>query len=137
MFQTIVHCSGFQDCLSSQIEAEIGSWILKESMEHVQGCQFHILTMVLRVLKVVWTIFFSGEEKIFIICILENLAFLPTPSFHSTMVQNRQESRRYYWATSLSVYMFVHSFACSALLALFARSAALTHSLTHSGARGT
>ena len=46
-----------------------------------------------------------------------------------TVGQNNQEYRRKYWATRSSVRSFArtaHSFACSALLALLARSAALT-----------
>ena len=50
-----------------------------------------------------------------------------------TVGQNNQEYRLKYWATHSSVYLFTstaHSFACSALLALLARSAVLTRSLT-------
>ena len=49
-----------------------------------------------------------------------------------TVGQNNQESRRKHWATRSSVCSFARtacSFACSALLALLARSAALTRSL--------
>ena len=49
-----------------------------------------------------------------------------------TVVWNRQEWRRKYWATRSSVYSFArtaHSFACSGLLVLLAPSAALTCSL--------
>ena len=52
-----------------------------------------------------------------------------------TMVWNKQESRRKYWATRSSIRSFArtaHSFACSGLLASLAPSAALTHSLTRS-----
>ena len=59
--------------------------------------------------------------------------------YPSTMVQISQKSRHKYWATHLSVRSFAytvpsftytaHSFACSALLALLTRSAALTCSL--------
>ena len=55
--------------------------------------------------------------------------------FPSTKVQNNQESRRKYWATRSSVRWLARtalSFACSALLALLAHSAALTRSLAHS-----
>ena len=60
-----------------------------------------------------------------------------------TMVENRKERRCKYWATRSSFRSFArtaHSFACSGLLALLARSAALTRSLAHfahSLARGT
>ena len=61
----------------------------------------------------------------------------------SAMLQNNQEYRRKRWATRSSVRSFArtaHSFACSALLALLAHSAALIHSLprslTHSLACG-
>ena len=46
------------------------------------------------------------------------------------MGQNKQKSRRRYWATRSSVRSFArtaHSFACSVLLASLARSAALSH----------
>ena len=52
-----------------------------------------------------------------------------------TVVWNRQEWRRKYWATRSSVRSFArtaHSFACSGLLALLAPSAALTRSLPRS-----
>ena len=51
-----------------------------------------------------------------------------------TMVENSQKYRLKYWATRSSVRSFArttHSFACSVLLALLARSAALTRSLAH------
>ena len=51
------------------------------------------------------------------------------------MVQNNQESRLHYWATCSSVRSIArtaHSFACSALFALLACSAAFTHSLARS-----
>jgi hypothetical protein len=54
---------------------------------------------------------------------------------HSTVVWNKQESRRKYWATRSSVRSFArtaHSFACSGLLASLAPSAALTRSLARS-----
>ena len=50
-----------------------------------------------------------------------------------TMVEISQNSRRMYWATRSSIRSFActaHSFACYTLLALLARSAALTRSLT-------
>ena len=50
-----------------------------------------------------------------------------------TVVWNKQELRRKYWATRSSFRLFActaHSFACSALFASLARSAALTHWLT-------
>ena len=53
----------------------------------------------------------------------------------STVGQNNQEYRWVYWATRSSVRSFActaYSFACSALLALLTRSAALTRSLAHS-----
>ena len=75
--------------------------------------------------------------------------FLNDPLHHSTVGQIKQEPRREYWATRLSVRLFArttHSFACSALLtllvhkhhSLFVRShhsldrslAHFTHSLT-------
>ena len=49
------------------------------------------------------------------------------------MVLNKQESRRKHWATCSPICSFAftaHSFACSALPASLARSAALTRSLT-------
>ena len=55
-----------------------------------------------------------------------------------TVVWNKQELGRKYWATRSSVRWFArparpaHSFACSALLALLARSAALTCLLARS-----
>ena len=52
----------------------------------------------------------------------------------STMVENRIERRCKYWATRSSFRSFArtaHSFACSGLLALLARSAGLTRSLAH------
>ena len=51
------------------------------------------------------------------------------------MGQNNQKYRLKYWATRSSVRSFArtaHSFACSALLALLVRLAALTHLLAHS-----
>ena len=54
---------------------------------------------------------------------------------HSNVVWNKQESRCKYWAPHSSVHSFTrtaHSFACTALLALLARSAALTHLLARS-----
>ena len=54
----------------------------------------------------------------------------PPPQSWCTVSQNNQEYRLEYWATRSSVRSFAHSFACSARLALFARSAALTRSLT-------
>ena len=53
----------------------------------------------------------------------------------STMVWNKQKSRRKSWATRLSVRSFArtaHSFACSGVLASLAPSAALTRSLARS-----
>ena len=53
-------------------------------------------------------------------------------SFKYTMGQNNQKSRYKYWANCSSVRSFTrtaHSFACSALLALLARFAALARSL--------
>ena len=52
-----------------------------------------------------------------------------------TVGQNNEESRLKYWATRSSLHSFArttHSIACSTLLALLARSAALTRSLAHS-----
>ena len=52
-----------------------------------------------------------------------------------TVDWNKQEKRRKYWATRLSVRSFArtaHSFAGSGLLASLAPSAALTHSLARS-----
>ena len=52
-----------------------------------------------------------------------------------TVGQNNQEYRLKYWATRSSVRSFTHTthlFACSALLALLAHTAALTCLLTHS-----
>ena len=51
------------------------------------------------------------------------------------MVDNSQEYKLEYWATRSSVWSFArtaHSFACSALLASLARSAALIRSLARS-----
>ena len=51
------------------------------------------------------------------------------------MGQNNKESRLQFWAIRSSVCSFArtaHSFACSAMLASLARSAALTRSLAHS-----
>ena len=69
------------------------------------------------------------------------------PFRNDTMAQNKQESRRKYWATHFSVCLFActaHSFACSTLFAALVHSAALTrshihsftHSLTHHRAHG-
>ena len=62
---------------------------------------------------------------------------------HCTVVQNSHESRRQYWATCFSVCSFTstaQTFACSALFASLARSAALIRSLArllaHSRAHG-
>ena len=53
----------------------------------------------------------------------------------STMVENSQDYRLYYWATRSSVRSFArtaHSLACSGLFASLAPSAALTRSLARS-----
>ena len=54
---------------------------------------------------------------------------------HRTVVQNSKELGREYWATRSSAHSLTctaHSFACYALHALLARSAAFTHLLARS-----
>ena len=81
-----------------------------------------------------WTIV-TKNSKLMMWCHLQLVVvlFLPVLALsHFTMVQNNQEPRLKYWVTGSSVCSFArtaHSFACSALLALLARSAYFAHSL--------
>ena len=70
-----------------------------------------------------------------VVMALDEVAQRVDESRRRTVVWNNKESRCKYWATRLSVRFFTrtaHSFACSALLALFAYSAALTRLLAPS-----
>ena len=69
--------------------------------------------------------------------IVRNLSSFPPPSsfkpiIPSTMVKNKQESRRKYWVTHSSIRLCIHSYTCSALLTSLACYAALTRLLARS-----